>query len=127
MSYSAEEIKDKLGGRLIGKAGVKKLVCETLKLLPAESVDYLTANVWFISSFEDAWGFTMRGDELHGKHLIFLSDELFLETREHAVSTILHEVGHVILNHRNAILEPQESSETEKQEKEADAFARRYL
>ncbi len=127
MSFTREEIREKLGGRLVGKESMKKSVVLALQKLPDDLVLKITKEVWFISSFDDAWGFVLTGDELQGKHLIFLSDELFSEPEKQIVYTILHEVGHVILRHRNAILRPQTREETEKQESHADEFARKYL
>lgn len=41
--------------------------------------------------------------------------------------SIAHETGHVILRHRNSILEKQRKKEIKRQEKEADNFAKKYL
>ena len=127
MSYSTDQIKQKLGGRLVGKYVMKKAVVEAIQKLPDDISDQVTKNVWFISSFDDAWGFVLTGNELQGKHLVFLSDELFVEAKEQIEYTVLHEIGHVILNHRNAILKPQTKAETDRQEMQADEFARKYL
>ena len=76
---------------------------------------------------EDAYGFTFTGNDLKNQHLIFLSDELFRESKEQISRTIAHEIGHVILNHRNSTLTSQTKEEIRKQEKEADAFAKEYI
>jgi Zn-dependent peptidase ImmA (M78 family) len=127
MGLTKIAIRDRLGGRLIGKETMKGFVVETLQKLPEELLTNLTKKVWFVSSFEDAWGFVLKGDELKDKHLIFLSDELFSEPKEQIHYTILHEIGHVVLNHRNSILAPQSKRETESQERAADSFAKEYL
>jgi len=41
--------------------------------------------------------------------------------------SIAHEIGHVVLNHRNSVLIAQTKAEIKKQEKEADEFARKYI
>lgn len=127
MNYSKEEIEERFGKKLVGKWLMKRSVVESLQKLPYDIVEYVTENVWFVSSFDDAWGFVLTGEELQGKQLIFLSDELFSEPREQIQYTIIHEIGHVILKHRNAILKPQTKAEVEKQEFEADQFADKYL
>lgn len=127
MNYSKEAIEQKFGKKLVGKWLMKKSVLESLQRLPADIIDYVTENVWFISSFDDAWGFVLTGEELQGKQLIFLSDELFSEPKDQIQYTIIHEIGHVMLKHRNAILKPQTKIEIEKQEFEADQFADKYL
>ena len=77
---------------------------------------------------EDGWAFTLRGDELkENEYLVFLSDELLNEDENQITWTIAHEIGHVILGHRNSIGEVQTKEEIKNQEKEADAFAKKYL
>jgi hypothetical protein len=124
---SVEEIKHKFKGKLITKRNIQNLVCSTLQIFPNPIIDFITENVWFVSSLEDAWGFTFKGDDLKGKYLIFLSEELFEEPVSQSEYTIAHEIGHVMLKHRNAILEYQSKREIEDQEREADQFARKYL
>lgn len=122
-----EEIKGKFGRKLVGKVRMQTLVCETLLILPKDIAEFVTKNVWFISSFEDSWGFVLDSKDLGKKHLIFLGDELFEQDKYAQHYTIAHEIGHVMLNHRNAILETQSVRETEKQEDEAHRFAIQYV
>ncbi len=115
------------GGKLVGKNSMKNMVAQTLTLLPKGIRDYIIKNCWFLSSARDAYGYTFSGNDLKNKHLIFLSDEL-LDLREEQIQyTVLHEIGHVILRHRNAINYSQTKKEIKRQEKEADIFARKYL
>lgn len=104
-----------------------KVVCETLLYLPNEIIKYVTRNVWFISSPEDAWAFTFRGSDIGKQHLIVISDELLKQNAYDMRYTILHEIGHVILGHKNSMGFEQTSSEIKLQEKEADRFAKKYL
>jgi len=107
---------------------MKKMVFKTLKFFPQEITDHVAKNCWFVGSFEDGWAFTLRGDELKKNEcLIFLSDELLKEDEGQIIWTIAHEIGHVILGHRNSIGEVQSKSEIKKQEKEADGFVRKYI
>lgn len=127
MGYTKEEIRQKFGGRLVVNKLSADLICEILTILPIEILDNLTKNVWVVNSLDDAWGFTFRGDELVGKHLIFLSDELFSEDKNQVSKTLLHEVGHVVLNHQNSILKQQSPEEIAQQEHEAESFVNKYL
>lgn len=127
MGLSLAQIRERLGGRLVGKEAMKRSVIKAIQKLPDKFQEIAIKKVWFVSSFDDAWGFVLTGEELQGKHLIFLSDELFSEDSDQIDYTILHEIGHVVLNHRNAILESQTTTEVQKQEAEADAFARRNV
>lgn len=106
---------------------MKDAVITALALLPKDLANTATKKIWFVSNFEDAWGFVLTGEELGGKHLIFLNNNLFDQSPAQIRYSILHEVGHVILGHRNAILKAQSKTETEKQEDDADKFARQIL
>lgn len=103
---------------------MKRYVCQTLAKFPEDIVDHITRDCWFLGSTEDAWAYSFRGDEIAGKHLIVLSDELFAQSDEQITYTIAHEIGHIILGHRNAILTTQSRSETARQEREAREFAK---
>ena len=114
-------------GKLVGNMKMKINVCQTLEKMPLEIIKYITKNCWFFASMEDAWAFTFTGRDLMGHHLIFLSDDLLFQNKQQIQHTIAHEIGHVILGHRNSILEMQSKKEIKKQEKEADDFANKYL
>ena len=121
------EVRKAFGGRLIGSPLMKEVVCEAVLHLPSKFRKQITSKVWIISSPDDAWALTFRGEELRDRHLIFLSDELLRESREQIRFTVLHEIGHVVLYHRNSIGFEQTESEIARQEQEADAFAKQYL
>ncbi len=127
MNWTTADIRHAFDGRLIGNIQMRKAVCETLLYLPSEVIKYVTRHVWFISSPEDAWAFTFRGSDIKNQHLIILSDEL-LKQKEHQIKfTILHEIGHVILGHRNSINFEQTKAEIKRQELEANKFTKKYL
>lgn len=127
MDWTVLKIRRALGDKLIGNISMREQVCRSLLLLPSDLITHVCKKVWFISSPEDAWAFTFRGEELKDRHLIFLSDELFKENASQISYTILHEVGHVVLNHSNSIGHTQTQSEIKKQETEADFFAQKYV
>jgi hypothetical protein len=124
---TTQQIYRAFGGKLHGTKVMKDYVGRTLVKFPRDIIDHITTDCWFLGSTEDAWAYTFRGDEVAGKHLIILSDSLWEQPEEDIIYTIAHEIGHVVLGHRNAILEPQTKQETAKQEKEARAFALKYL
>ncbi|MBI2011386.1 ImmA/IrrE family metallo-endopeptidase [Candidatus Daviesbacteria bacterium] len=124
---NTQNVIDKFRGKILGNQATKKIIAETLLLLPEKTIEDLSKHVWFMSSFDDAWAYTFRGNDLKGKKMIFLSDELLSQDKESIQFTILHEVGHVVLNHRNSINFRQTREEVNKQEQEADKFAFRYL
>ena len=128
MNRNIETINKKFDRKLVGNAKMRRLVCETLLYFPRKTVDFITKNVWFVSSFEDSWGFVLRGDELvKGKFLVFLGDELFEQESSTQHYTIAHEIGHVVLGHRNSIIEKQSKAEVDSQEREAHQFALKYI
>lgn len=75
---------------------------------------------------EDAYGYTFTGNDLKDQHLIFLSDELLFQDKNQIQHTIAHEIGHVVLKHRNSVLEQQAKEEIRMQEKQADEFAKSF-
>ena len=127
MSKNLQEVGRKFGNKIIGKRAVKKLVCSVVSLLNAKQVDFVTSTVWFVNSFPDAWGFVFRGDELKGKFIVFLSDELFRQPKVDQVYEVAHELAHILLSHRNSIGTKQSKTEIADQEKEADRFARNLI
>jgi Zn-dependent protease with chaperone function len=128
MKWTIETVRKALGGKLIGRLYMREMVCKAILLLPDEMIVHVTKHVWFISSQDDAWAFTFRGSDVHGAHLIFLSDELLSAEEEQIIYTILHEIGHVVLEHRNSLGGYiQTESEIKQQEREADRFAKKYF
>jgi len=115
------------GNKLVGTKPMKDYVCETLSAMPFEAIDYVTANCWFLASMEDAFAFTFTGNDLANKHLIFLSDELLSQSKDQIRYTVAHEIGHVMLGHRNSVFVEQNKREIMNQEREADSFARKYI
>lgn len=126
MKKSLREIYFKFNGKLVGNNLMKKYVCETVARLPVKIQSFITKTCWFFSSMDDAWAFTFTGNDLKNQHMIFLSDELWEQDDEDISHTIIHEVGHVMLGHRNSTLVRQSKKEIHLQEKEANAFAKQY-
>ena len=126
MRDELKEIYYAFDGKLVGSRVMKAYVCEVLSLMPMDVVSFITSNCWFMASFEDAWAFTFTGNDLADKHLIFLSDELLSQPKDQIFYTIAHEIGHVMLGHRNSILERQSKEEIGKQERAADKFAKQF-
>lgn len=129
MNRKTQDIERKFDGKLIGSKKMQRLVAETLLRLPINIQSFVTKNVWFVSSYEDSWGFVLKIDEISskGKYVIFLGDELYEQDSGTQHYEIAHEIGHVMLGHRNAILKPQSKEEVDKQETEAHKFALKYL
>ena len=129
MKESVDTIEKKFRNKLVGSKRMQRLGCETLLIFPPNTVDYITKNAWFVSSFDDAWGFVLKIDELKekGEYLIFLGDELFEQEKYAQHYEIAHEVGHIILKHRNAITQPQSEAETKRQERQAHEFALKHV
>jgi hypothetical protein len=128
MQWDINTVRKALGPRLIGSLRMRELVCKTILYLPPELIEQVTQHVWFISSQDDAWAFTFRGSDINDAHLIFISDELLKADEEQIRFTILHEIGHVVRNHRNSLGGYiQTESEIHQQEDEADHFAREML
>ena len=124
---SYADIKRDFGGRLIGTSYMQRMGCEAVSKLPPAIEKRITKTCWFLSSPSDAWAFTFRGSDVKDAHFIFLSDELLREDESQIEYTILHEIGHVVLDHKNSIGYVQSKFEIKKQEKEAENFAKKLL
>ncbi len=121
-----DEIRHAFGGRLVGTKILKENVCEVVALLPQDLQEYVTEYVWFVGSMEDAWGYTFTGNDLADQHLIFLGDDLLREDKDQIHWSIAHEIGHVVLGHKNNIFVKQSKVAIGHQEEEADEFASKY-
>jgi hypothetical protein len=127
MREELNKIFKKFDGKLVGTKKLKTSVCEAVSLLPQKDIDFITSCCWFVGSMDDAWAYAFTGNDLKDQHLIFLGDDLLAQDFPQIASTLLHEIGHVLLGHRNAVKTPQSKQEIAKQEKEADEFASKYL
>lgn len=127
MKETVEIIYRAFGGKLVGSFAMKMHVCQTLSHMTPDIIDFVTQNCWFLGSMEDAWAFTFTGNDLKDQHLVFLSDELLMQDDQQIHWSIAHEIGHVMLGHRNSTLVKQTKREIEKQEHDADEFAKQYM
>jgi hypothetical protein len=123
---TAREIYHAFNGKLVGTTFMKRCVCETLAKMPDKIINYVTRNCWFFGSMDDAWAFTFTGNDLKDQHLIFLSDDLLNQHPRQIQFSIAHEIGHVLLKHRNSTLVKQSKQEIKKQERQADEFAKQF-
>lgn len=121
-----KEIRNLFGNKLGGTKQMQYFVISVLNNMPDKIAKYVSMNTWFLGSFDEAWAFTFTGNDLKDKHLIFISDDLLIQPAHQIRYTIAHEIGHVILKHRNSFFEKQTKIEIKKQEKEADEFAKKY-
>jgi len=126
MMKTAREIYYAFEGKLVGTVFLKRCVCQTLAQMPDEIINFVTKNCWFMGSMKDAFAYTFTGNDLKNQHLIFLSDDLLNQNLEQIQFSIAHEVGHVILKHRNSTVVKQTKQEIRQQEKAADAFAEQF-
>jgi hypothetical protein len=127
MDEELKHIYHQFQGKLVGRSQMKLHVCKVVSLLPDNIAEFITSNCWFLGSLEDAWAFTFTGNDLKDQHLIFLSDELLSQDEQQIHYSICHEIGHVMLGHRNSVLVRQSKEEINQQELEADEFTRQYL
>ena len=118
-----DEIQQTFFGKVIGSKFIQHSVYETVAKFPDDLAFQITSSCWFMGSFDDAYAYTFTGNDLKDQHLIFLSDDLFHQSTQQIQFTIAHEIGHVILGHKNSIQYKQTKEEIKRQEKEADAFA----
>jgi Zn-dependent protease with chaperone function len=112
--------------KITGSKRAHYLINQAVRLLPTDVLPKI-CRIRFISSFDDAWGYVLTSEDIRSEYLIVLSDDLFEQSRDQIIYTILHEIGHVVLGHKNSFGRRQTKSEIQKQELEADAFAMKYI
>ena len=123
---NTHDIYRAFGGKLHVNKRLQKRVLKVVAKLPDDLIRKVTQDCWILGSVEDGWAYVFRGDELKGKNLIIVGDILLKQPEEDIEWTIMHEIGHVILGHRNGILVTQSRSVTARQERDADAFAKEF-
>ena len=121
---SVREIYYLFNGKLVGGKFLKQAVCQTLSKMPDEVINFVTKNCWFVGSMDDAYAFAFTGNDLKNMHLIFLSEDLLSQSKQQVEYSIAHEIGHVMLKHKNSTLVSQTKEEIRQQEREADLFAK---
>ena len=119
-------IQELFDGKVIGNPKMQRYVYETLTEFPEDLAKKVTQSCWFMGSMDDAYAYAFTGNDLKNQHLIFLSDDLFQQSDQQIHFTIAHEIGHVILGHKNSVEYKQSKEEITRQEKEADGFAHLY-
>jgi len=123
---TADEIKHLFAGKVIGSKKIQSYVYHALSLFPDILAEKIATTTWFMGSMDDAYAYAFTGNDLKNQHLIFLSDDLFHQSNNQIYFTVAHEIGHIILGHRNSVHYKQSKEEISQQEKEADEFAHQY-
>ena len=127
MNNYEQAIYKAFDGKLVGSSRMREYVCKAVAKLSREEQTFVTHSCWFVGSMEDAWAFAFTGNDLKDQHLIFLSEELLRQDEKQIFYSIIHEIGHVMLGHRNSVFSKQTKQEIKFQETQADAFAKRYV
>ena len=127
MDSQVEKIIRAFEGKIVGTKRTKKLVAQAVLKLPKEMQSHVTHHLWFFSTDDQAYAYAFHGNDLKDQHFIFLSDDLLAQHLGQIYYTILHEIGHIILEHKNSIEYHQAKHEISQQESEADQFAKKYL
>lgn len=127
MKASLVQIYKGFKGKLVGTERMKQYVCIVVSHLPKDLQKYVMEYCWFLGSMDDAWAYTFTGNDLEDQHMIFLSDDLLGQHQHQVEWSIAHEIGHVVLGHKNNIFIKQSKYRVNKQEEEADAFAAQFV
>ncbi|HSX18907.1 MAG TPA: hypothetical protein VLE91_02100 [Candidatus Saccharimonadales bacterium] len=113
--------------QILGSKLAQLKINKVLNNLPQDVLEYTMENITFMASFKNAWAYTLEENDIKGKYVIVLSDELLNQGMQTIAYTITHEIGHAISGHRNAIRNTQTKAEIKNQEKEAHNFARKVI
>ena len=106
---------------------LRYVVAKSLSKLPIEIIDKVTENCLFIMPKIEELGIYLPNDFIKDKQ-IFAFPEKLLEKEEHEIEhTILHEVAHYYLKHKNALIHNLSAEEYDRQEEEANKQVDKWL
>lgn len=126
--YTFEEIWDLDGGMFtIDNTDLRLVVSKALSCVPQKVVDYLMEKCLIFSNWQSAAASYIPNKYIKGKHMIILSDEMLNGDETQTYELILHECAHSWLRHKSPLLGNLTVEEAERQEKDADALAQKWL
>ena len=133
--YSIQEIWEMFGGMPVGPRThrvsdeIRKILVKTFRRTPKKIVDWANDKLIFITSCEDHYAFALLKATSWGgrKGFVFISDYLLDLTEEEQILAVAHEVAHMKLRHKSPIFNDLTQKETERQEKEANELAQKWL
>src|SRR5437868_14722820 len=102
MKKKISEIKKAFGNKVQGTKLMCQMVYETVVIFPDDIIAFITTRCWFLGSFEEAWAYTFKGDDVRGQYMIIISDDLLNQSEFQIKYTIAHEIGHVVLKDRKS-------------------------
>ncbi|MGA2573941.1 MAG: hypothetical protein ABSF36_07090 [Candidatus Methanomethylicaceae archaeon] len=128
VKYSVEEADCLFGGMNSVSDEFRLLIAEALSRIPRKEADWAAENVAFFSSSFREYAFTLNPrDWKHKVGLIFLDESLKEKDEDGQIFMVLHEIAHNRLKHKSPIFCKLSQEDTDKQEKEADALAQKWL
>lgn len=124
--YPREQVQYILGGCLIdGTNRFKNLIRKAFECLPQEIVDFCEENIYFLSPARENRACAFDAKSLKDKWIIVVDSSELAKSDEEIISTIIHEIGHVYLNHRWNPNKSEVTGDTE--EKAANNFQKKYF
>lgn len=128
ITYPPEMVDNAFGGVNQVSDQFRTLLAKSMSRLPMSVVDWAVDNVLFVSSNEDDYAFFIPRDEWNQQRsLVFLCESLKSESADIQAFYIAHEIAHVRLGHRSPVYSMLTPEEADRQEKDADRLARKWL
>lgn len=107
--------------------GIRIALAKALAKLPKKIVEWASLNVIFISSNNESPAFIIPRILKPWKGAVFLSDCLLDESEDMQSFIIAHEIAHFRLKHKGSPFERLTEEEYQKQQRDADELARKWL
>jgi Zn-dependent peptidase ImmA (M78 family) len=106
----------------------KLILAKSLAKLPRNIVDWTTENLFFVSTSDKEYAFSLSKKEWrHKRGFVFLSDLLKDLDEGKQAFIIAHEVAHHKLEHKSPVFNKLTERKVAKQEWEADTLANEWL
>ena len=126
--YTVEEILDKSAGSVLPENNqLRDPVALALSKVPKKIANRVLEECLFLMPSPGMMGFRISKKLLQGSNAIVLSEKLLEKDQKYIVLTILHEVGHFYLNHKNPVIDQLSEEEERKQEEAAVRWARQWI
>lgn len=126
--YTPEEVDYMFAGFNSVSEEFRVILAKAISKLPRNIVEWATEKLLFVSSSQEYWAFSLSKKEWkHKRGFIFLSTYLKNESEEKQTFSVAHEIAHQKLRHKSPIFSNLTHEETQRQEKEADELAKKWL
>ncbi len=115
------------GEMTLGNEKLRFAVAKCLSKLPLEIIEQVTKNCLFVMPTIEKLGIYLTNDLINDKVIFAFPEKLLEKEKSEIEHTILHEVAHYYLNHKNPLIYTLSGEEYDSQEQEANKQVDEWL